>query len=135
MPEVTPDPTGDRGDDRPGRAGEESRRRAQRRDLAAALLAVIAIVGFVAMRGLVRLLAPRPTETQCAELVDRYLEHASRARDPQVKDEDIALATERSRTEPARSADLAACRDDLTAAQVECGLKAPNVDELERCLQ
>jgi len=136
VPEVTPPPA-DAGD--PGASprgeGERTRRRALRRDLAAALLAIGAIVGFVVVQALVRWLAPRPTEAQCAELVDRYLEHASRARDPRVADDDIALATKRSRAEPARSADLKACRDRLSAAQVECGLKSPNVDEMERCLQ
>jgi len=136
VPEVRPGPAaGGRAATRPEPEHAESRRGARRRDLAAAALALCAIVGFVVVKGLMRLLAPRPTEAQCAELVERYLEHASRARDPRINADDIAKATERSRTEPARGADLKACRDKLSAAQVECGLKSPNVDAMERCLQ
>ncbi len=114
---------------------ERSLRSGSRRDLAAAALVVIAIVGFVALKSTLRRLMPRPTEGQCAELLDRYLEQASRARDPRIDADDIAQATQRSRGEPTRSVDLRACREKLSAAQVECGLSSPNVDEMERCLQ
>ncbi len=119
----------------PAPNSELGRRSARRRDLAAAALVVAAIVGFVVLRSLLRIVAPRPSEGQCAELLDRYLEHASRARDPRIDSDDIAQATLRSKGVPTRSADLRACLEKLSAAQVECGLSSPNVDEMERCLQ
>jgi hypothetical protein len=114
---------------------ERARRGAQRRDLAAAALVVAAIVGFVALRSLYQMVAPRPSQGQCAELLDRYLDHASRARDPRIDRDDIAQATLRAKSEPTRDADLRACLKGLSAAQVECGLSSPNVDEMERCFQ
>jgi hypothetical protein len=101
----------------------------------AALVIIASVVGVVGGRRLMRWLEPRPTEEQCAALVDRYLEHASRARDPSIADEDIAEARLRGRDGEDRHADRRASQSELTALQVECALRSATVDELERCLQ
>ena len=105
----------------------------ERRHFLAALAIILAVVGFVVVKALVRAFSPRPSEAQCLALIDRYFEHQSRARDPQLDDADVEAA--RQRDDPGRISDVDACTRKLTRAQVECDLGSPNVDELERCLQ
>ena len=106
----------------------------QRFGFVASLAVMVLVIGVVLGGKLYRSLSPRPDESQCAELLDRYIEHKSRQRYPEVKDEAIARA---QRTVPVatKRADLDNCRRELSAAQVSCGLRAPNIDEIERCLQ
>jgi hypothetical protein len=106
-----------------------------RRDFLAALTVVTLIVGLVVGKWLVQRFAPRPSEEQCSELLDRYLQHASRQHDPEVDDDDIDTARERSHGQPTRIADVGTCQRELTEAQVRCGLASPNVDDMERCMQ
>lgn len=106
-----------------------------RRDFFAALAVVGALVTLVVGKAVVTRLMPRPTEAQCTALLDRYVEHASRARDPALDDGDIQAAVSRAQTDASRARDLAACERELSASEVECGLRSPNVDEMERCLQ
>ena len=105
------------------------------RDFVAALIVLGLAVAFVAGKRLVHVLSPSPSQEQCAALLDRYVEQASRQKHPEIEDDDIERAQEASIGKPERLADLRSCRDELTRAQVECGLSSPNVDELERCVQ
>jgi hypothetical protein len=113
----------------------EAERAARRRAMFAALAVMGAVCGYVAVRRAMHFFAARPTEAECAALLDRYLDQASRQREPDIGADDIARAQERAPEAPTYVADLDACRRRLTAAQVACGLAAPNVDDLERCLQ
>jgi len=106
-----------------------------RRDFLAAFGVVSLIVGVVVGKWLIQRFAPRPSEQQCSELLDRYLQHASRQYDPEVDDDDIDTARERSRGQATRIADVGTCQRELTEAQVRCGLASPNVDDMERCMQ
>jgi hypothetical protein len=116
-------------------ASEEASRPA-RREFLAGLAIVLGVAGFVASKRIWRSIAASPTAEQCTALLDRYLDHKSRQRDPELDDNDIARAREKARAdEPAYLSDLAACRDQLTAAEVECGIASSNVDDLERCVQ
>jgi hypothetical protein len=101
----------------------------------AALGVVLALLVVVAGKYALRVFAPRPSAEQCEQLLDRYLEQASRQRSPRADDGDIALAKANARDAPAYLADVSACERRLTASQVECGLHSPNVDDMERCLQ
>ena len=106
-----------------------------RHELVASVLVVVALIAVAVFKPIRRALAPSPTEQQCAALVERYLEHAARAMHPDVDEVGIERARAESRGDPMRLADVTSCQQDLTAAQVECGLRSPNVDELERCMQ
>lgn len=107
-----------------------------RREFLAGLAIVLGVAGFVAAKRVWRGFAASPTPEQCTALLDRYLDHKSRQRDPELDDNDIARARQKARAdEPAYLSDLAACRDQLTAAEVECGIATSNVDDLERCVQ
>lgn len=98
--------------------------------------AVVAVVVALALGGkLLRRLSPRPDAQQCQQLVDRYIDHASRQRQPDADARAIKRAIAASGTQPSRRQDVRACQQELSAEQVGCGLRAPNIDELERCLQ
>lgn len=107
----------------------------ERRELFAALVIVLGVGGVVGARRVWRALAASPTEAQCEALLDRYLEHKSLQRDPDLDHGDIARAKEEARSDPDFVVELASCREQLTAAEVECGVAATNADDLERCVQ
>jgi hypothetical protein len=104
-------------------------------DVLASIVIVAAVVGAVLVGSLRRQLAPRPTREQCVALLLRHVELDARARYPSVHAEAVAvhLGAIGGRLEAAR--DVGACQQRLSAAEVQCALGAPNVDELERCLQ
>ena len=89
-------------------------------------LATLAIVGglaaLIAARPLVRRLSPHPSQEQCAAMLARYAEQEARAENRG------GPALEQAPREVER------CVRELTLAEVECALKASNVDEIERCL-
>jgi hypothetical protein len=107
----------------------------ERRDMIAALVVVVGVIGYVLATRAARLLAAAPSEDQCAALLDHYLDQASRQHHPGIGDEDIARAIEASEGSSERVVDVQSCRERLTRDQVECAMNAPNVDELERCVQ
>lgn len=102
--------------------------------LAAALVIALVVTGAAADR-VWRLLAPRATEDECALLVDRYIDQASRQRLPTADSDDIARAKAEARQGSKFVEDRDACIRDLTAEQVRCALRSTNIDDMERCLQ
>jgi hypothetical protein len=107
----------------------------KRRELLGGVAVVLGVTGFVLGKRVVRALATPPSREDCEALLERWLEHASRQRDPLVDDTDVAVARERARTRPEFLADLERCEEQLTKGEVECGIEAPNADALERCVQ
>jgi hypothetical protein len=97
-----------------------------RRLEALATLAIVGgLLGVVAARPLLRRLARHPSREQCAAMLDRYAEQEARAaapsRPPPPRPPSDQALTER-------------CTRELTAEEVDCAMKASNVDEIERCL-
>lgn len=101
----------------------------------ASLALVLVLIGAVLYPKLRHHMAPRPSEAQCQRLVDRYIEHASRQHHPSVTAIDIHRTQAKSRSAVTRSADVRRCQSDLASSQVECGLRAADVDAIERCMQ
>jgi hypothetical protein len=104
-------------------------------DALASVLVVGVVLGAVLVGSGRRQLGPRPTRDQCMTLLLRQIELDARARYPSIHADAVA-AHQRSiglRLEAARS--VASCQRQLTQTEVQCALGAPNVDELERCLQ
>jgi hypothetical protein len=101
--------------------GEALRRRRE-------VAATVAIVGLFAAlaigRPIVRRLVRHPTPERCAAMLERWSEQEARSRNRQPTPARVALD----------APDVRRCTTDLTDADVECALKAGNVDELERCL-
>ncbi|MBI4704803.1 MAG: hypothetical protein HY744_27180 [Deltaproteobacteria bacterium] len=81
-----------------------------------------------------RALGAPPSAEQCAELFDRHVALASRALDPRVPEATVGARRRQARERPGRVAAVARCRRELGAAEVECGLHATGLDELERCM-
>lgn len=106
-----------------------------RRHALAAALVIACTLGAVLIKRLSARLAPRPSAEACGALVDRYLEHSLWQREGSKRPEEVEAALARARATPEHAGDAADCAKRLTRTQVECGLRAPNVDELERCLQ
>jgi hypothetical protein len=109
--------------------------RAAARDCAAAAAIVAVVVVLVGLRQAWRALAPRPTAGDCAALVDRYMRDKSRERFPDLAEAELERMSRSDEAVGHRPHDVASCRQDLTAAQVSCGLGAPDVAALERCMQ
>ncbi len=108
---------------------------ALRRDAVATIVIMVVVIGFIMVSRAWWALSDSPTEDQCARLVDRHLKQAARQRFPRADDRALAQALARARVSPARASDVARCRKQLSEAQVACGLRASNVDALERCIQ
>ena len=106
-----------------------------RRDMAASVFIIALVAGYLGYRAITHVVAEAPTQKQCSQLLDRYLEHASRARDPEVGRGDIDQVRETSLGTPKRVADVRSCISELSKEQVECGLEAHNIDQLEQCVQ
>jgi hypothetical protein len=101
------------------------RTKASRADVLTTLTIVGGLLGVVAAAPLRRRLARHPSQEQCAAMLDRYAEQQARAAAP-------------SRPPPSRPPPdqvlAARCERDLTAEEVNCAMKANNIDEIERCL-
>ena len=109
--------------------------RGRRIELLGSVAVIVLVAGTVVVQTVAHWWAPRPTAAQCGALVDRYVVLAARARQRGAADAAPVDQPQRGPVTPARLADEAACRRDLTAHQVSCALAAPAVDDLERCLQ
>ena len=106
-----------------------------RREAIAVAAIILSVVGFIVVKRARRALDESPTESQCSQLVDRHLEQAARQRYPEANARALAKALASARVSSPRAEDVLRCRQRLSPAQVACGLQAPNVDALERCLQ
>jgi hypothetical protein len=109
--------------------------RASRTEVLATLALLGVAVGFVVWRAAGHHLAAHPSEEQCTELLDRYVEHLVRANDPKPAASFIAERRALARVKAADSPEFARCTRVLTADQAECAMRANNADEFERCTQ
>jgi hypothetical protein len=94
----------------------------------AAPLLVIAVAG---LGGCTR----RATTAECNALLDRYVELLVRQENPDAREIDIAKAKDLARARVARDKDFSHCTRDVSKRDVSCALAAPNVDELEKCME
>jgi hypothetical protein len=79
--------------------------------------------------------ARHATAGECLELLDRYVELAERAADPKVSELRIREDKERSREKAAKTPSFAECPSEVTRDALACAMRAPNADELEKCLE
>ena len=107
----------------------------RRYEMLAATVVVVVVVVLVLGGRLRREMAPRPDEQRCQQLLARYLEQASRQRHPEVDTRAIKRSIAAAHQRASGSQDVRACQQRLSAEQVDCGLHAPNIDEMERCFQ
>jgi hypothetical protein len=89
------------------------------------LAVVLGFVGIIAIRPLLRRLSQHPSPEQCAALLDRYGEQELRAAEPSRPPPDRL---------PALPAQIERCVRTLTTEELDCAMRANNIDEIERCL-
>lgn len=106
-----------------------------RRHFLGAMLVIGLVLGAVGWKRLSRVWAEPPSDAECGELVDNYLAHAFWLKAGYLPPSDGADAAYRPPRAAEHDLDVANCRRTLTRSQVTCGVAAPNMDELERCLQ
>ncbi len=109
-----------------------------RRELFGGAGVVLAVFGVVLGKRAARAISVATrgaTREQCETLLDHWINHASRQQDPLVQDDDIERAEQVARGKPEYLVDLQRCEDELTSAEVACGIGAPNADAFERCVQ
>lgn len=128
----------------PGVTSPHRTHRATRADIAATLVILGATVLVIGGRAALRKLSSHPSSEQCAQLLDRYVEHIAFAVDP--KPASSALTERRTLARavaegkgPIADADMrkaafAECTTELTRDEAECAMKAENADAFERCL-
>ena len=75
-------------------------------------------------------------ETECSELIERYTELLVKEEEPTATADRVARLQMEAHTLARRSPrlGLATCSEQVSRHSYECAMKAPTVDEIERCL-
>lgn len=102
-------------------------------DVLATLAIVAVVIGAALAPRVYRRLAAHPSQTECAALLDHYVELVARAAQPEPAASAIAERRAAARAASATQG-FSRCEDDLTRDEVTCALGAGNADDLERCL-
>lgn len=71
---------------------------------------------------------------ECNQLLDHYTELLVRQQRRGVSDDEVERLKASARLRAAGSEDFARCNSKVSRRQWECAMKAPSVDEVERCL-
>jgi hypothetical protein len=71
---------------------------------------------------------------ECSRLLDHYTELLVRQGRRSVSDEEVERLKAEARLRAAGSSDFSECSIKVSRRQWECAMKAPSVDEVERCL-
>jgi hypothetical protein len=71
---------------------------------------------------------------ECNQLLDHYTELLVRSANKDVSNEDLARLEREARAKAAADQEFARCSVRVSRRQWECAMKAPNVDDVERCL-
>ena len=94
-----------------------------------------AFVFLVAVIGLGSGCSRHATLAECEILLDRYVELLVHDRDPKADATSIAEQKSATREKAARDPSFAACPKEVSERAFGCAMAAPNVDELEKCLE
>lgn len=78
--------------------------------------------------------APGPSPDECNQLLDHYTELLVRQEKRDATDDEVARARSDARAKAAADRNFAQCGTKLSHRQWECAMKAPSVDDVERCL-
>jgi hypothetical protein len=77
----------------------------------------------------------RATPAECDALLDRYVELLVRQEEPGAGPGDITQAKNLARAKAAVDPEFLRCTHAVRQRDVVCALAAPNVDELEKCME
>lgn len=77
----------------------------------------------------------RPLDAgECNQLLDHYTELLVRQERRGVSDDEVERSKQSARLKAAGSSEFSKCATKVSRRQWECAMKAPSVDEVERCL-
>ncbi len=94
-----------------------------------------AVVCLVGVMGLGVGCSRHATLAQCEILLDRYVELLVHDRDPKADEGSVARQKSATREKAAHDPSFAACPKEVSEHAFGCAMAAPNVDELEKCLE
>lgn|GEM_PF-3947875 len=83
----------------------------------------------------------RPSESDCQEVVDRYVAMTtadppkSRDAEPAAKEALRAAVIARRKEDPSYAVARKRCVDELSASEIQCLKQAPNADLWEACIE
>ncbi len=71
---------------------------------------------------------------ECNELLDRYTEKLVQQKNDEASSESVFRMQREARARASRDPEFAQCANKVSRRGWECAMKAPTVDEMERCL-
>jgi hypothetical protein len=74
------------------------------------------------------------TNDECDELLDRYVELLAQSDGRDAGSEEILKLQREARLRAGQSTEFARCTQEVSRTQLDCALKAPTADDVERCL-
>jgi hypothetical protein len=77
----------------------------------------------------------RATLAECDALLERYVELLIRQEDPGARESEIAQAKSAAHAKAAVNPAFLRCTREVRQKDALCALAAPNVDELEKCME
>ncbi len=78
---------------------------------------------------------PKVTTAQCDQLIDRYAALVVAAKLPDASPAIIDAEREREKTEARGDDAFKSCSSQVSQAEFECAMRAPNADAFEKCLE
>ncbi len=72
--------------------------------------------------------------SECNALLDHYTELLAHAKNPTLPDPEVERLQSQARSQAAADPEFSRCSAKVSRSQWECAMKAPSVDEVERCL-
>jgi hypothetical protein len=78
---------------------------------------------------------PKASATQCDQLLDRYASLVVTTRFPDASADQIQAERDREKTEARGDDAFKNCSSQVSQAEFECAMRAPNPDAFEKCLE
>jgi hypothetical protein len=75
-----------------------------------------------------------PSPEECDQLLDHYTELLVKQENRKASEDEVARLQREARAKAAADREFAKCGNRLSKRQWECAMKAPTVDDVERCL-
>ena len=75
-----------------------------------------------------------PTPDECNQLLDHYTELLVKQEKRDASEDEVARAQREARAKSATDRSFAQCGNKVSRRQWACAMKAPSVDDVERCL-
>jgi len=78
--------------------------------------------------------APRPSERECRDLLDRYTVLLLRAQEPRMPADELDHRRGQAQLRLGARPELARCGDRVSRRAYQCAMRATSSDDIERCL-